>query len=465
MNSGSGSVKHSVFSCILISYSLLSHSALPNSINFSLAPILESKMPGIVNIKTAGTIKVNINPWLNDPFFQRFFPSRKQERKISNIGSGVIVNAKKGYVVTNQHVINDAQEITVTLIDGKNYKATLIGQDVETDLALLKIKAKNLTAIKYADSEKLRVGDFVIAIGNPFGLDHTVTSGIISALERSAAATGLGGPYKSFIQTDASINPGNSGGALITLQGTLAGINSSILSKSGGNIGIGFAVPSNLVKRIVNQLSINGQVRRGILGVNAQSLNPDLAKAFNLHPDTKGAVITETHPDSSAKRAGLKTGDVITHINHKTKIVDATQLIAKYGSLAINTSATLTVIRNNRKLYVRVAVSDHNTTSFISGASLHNKLKGAKIGVVSNLTISEDNSANTSFQVTITDLANGSPAAKLGLKEDDVFININQVIISNLKELKSYFKKLSALKVLKILIKRKNRYLSLIIRL
>lgn len=256
----------------------------------SLAPMLKQATPAVVNIATSGTVNIQSNPLLNDPFFRHFFeqPSRPRQRKTQSLGSGVIVDAKAGYIITNNHVIDKADEIKVTLSNGETYSAKLIGTDPDSDVAIIQIKAKNLTAIPLANSEALQVGDFAVAIGNPFGLGQTVTSGIISAIERSGL--GIEG-YENFIQTDASINPGNSGGALVNLRGELIGINTAIFSKSGGSQGIGFAIPTNMASDIMQQLIKYGEVKRGRLGAQAQDLTPQLAEAFNI-PFRRGAVVS-----------------------------------------------------------------------------------------------------------------------------------------------------------------------------
>ena len=449
---------------ILLFCSISIQSAVPKSVHFSLAPILKKTMPAVVNITTTGTKVVNSNPWFSDPFFQRFFRSQQQKKQISNVGSGVIINAKKGLIITNQHVIKDFQEITVTLIDGTSYSAKVVGQDEATDLAIVQIDAKNLTEIQYSDSHTLQIGDFVIAIGNPFGLDHTVTSGIISALERSARVTGLGGPYKSYIQTDASINPGNSGGALITLDGKLAGINSAILSKSGGNVGIGFAVPSNLVSKVSQQLIRFGRVRRGILGVSAQTMNSELAKSFSLNKKTKGALITKVQKGLAADKGGIKTGDIIVFVNNLKKryeVSSAFDLINQYGYLPIGTSALLTVIRNGRKHTVKVVVSDQVNVPTIKGKTLHQKLSGATIGISEMLNVTKDNSIISSSTISILAIKKNSLADQLGLKKKDIIVNVNNEELASLNDLKRYFKKL---KLLRILIKRGNSFLSLVVR-
>ena len=293
--------------------------ALPTAIDGqevpSLAPMLEEVTPAVVNIATEGRIQVRQNPLFSDPFFRRFFnvPDQPSERKTQSLGSGVIVDAGRGLVLTNNHVIANAVQITVTLRDGRHFDAEIVGSDPETDVAVIKVPAENLVDITSADSDELRVGDFVVAIGNPFGLGQTVTSGIVSALSRSGL--GIEG-YEDFIQTDASINQGNSGGALVNLKGELVGINTAIFTRSGGNIGIGFAIPINLALHITEQLLDKGMVERGFIGVQVQNLNPDLAEAFGIK-NQKGAIVNSVMPDSPAQESGLQPGDVITSINSK----------------------------------------------------------------------------------------------------------------------------------------------------
>src|SRR6202167_2375620 len=288
----------------------------------SLAPMVKRVSPSVVNIATKGTIKEKPgqrNPLMDDPSFRRFFDvppdSRPRERQFQSAGSGVIVDAKNGYIITNHHVVENASEITVTLLDNRSFTAKVIGSDEGADIAVLQAKQPNLVAMAMGDSTKLEVGDYVVAIGNPFGLSHTVTAGIVSALGR----TGINPDgYEDFIQTDASINPGNSGGALVNWRGELVGITSAILSGSGGNIGIGFAIPVNLVKSVMDQLIKFGQVKRGVLGVNIYNVTPDIAKEFGL-ADASGALVAGVAQGSAADHAGIKTGDIITSINGVTK--------------------------------------------------------------------------------------------------------------------------------------------------
>ena len=295
--------------------SLPAQAALPAAVDGkelpSLAPVLERVTPSVVNVYTQTRVRVR-SPLLDDPFFRRFFnvPDRARERVSQSLGSGVIVDADKGYVLTNNHVIAGADDISVTLSDGRSFDAEVIGTDPDTDLAMVRIPAEDLEALPFADSKELRVGDFVVAVGNPFGLGQTVTSGIVSALGRSAFR---GLEFQNFIQTDASINPGNSGGALINLRGELVGINSAIFTPSGGNVGIGFAIPSAMAWHVMGQLAEYGEVRRGTLGIFVQDLTTDLAGAFDLEKGS-GVLVAEIDPGSAADEAGLEAGDVITRI-------------------------------------------------------------------------------------------------------------------------------------------------------
>jgi len=271
----------------------------------SLAPMLEKVTPAVVNISTVSAMRSEDHPLLRDPFFRWFFelPRDAPEKRSQSLGSGVIVDANRGYVLTNHHVIENASEIHVTLNDGRELKAEMLGSDPETDVALLQIEAVDLNAIPMGNSNQLRVGDFVVAIGNPFGLSQTVTSGIVSALGRSGL--GIEG-YENFIQTDASINPGNSGGPLVNLRGELVGINTAILAPSGGNVGIGFAIPVNMVEAIQRQIVEFGGVHRGTFGVTMQTLSPDLAPALRLPPDARGAVVTGIRLGCCACRAARR---------------------------------------------------------------------------------------------------------------------------------------------------------------
>ncbi|EKE85363.1 serine protease [Idiomarina xiamenensis 10-D-4] len=362
----------------------------------TLAPMLEQVTPAVVNISVKG--KREVRQRLPDALRFFFGPNapreQVQERPFQGLGSGVIINAKEGYVITNNHVIDGANEIVVTLKDGRQFDASVIGSDEQSDIALLKVKdGKNLTEIKLGSSSDLRVGDFVVAIGNPFGLGQTVTSGIVSALGRS----GLGiEELENFIQTDAAINSGNSGGALVTLDGKLIGINTAILGPNGGNIGIGFAIPSDMMNNLVSQLLEFGEVRRGVLGVRGQSLTHDIAKALNIDV-TQGVFINEVVEESAAEQAGLKSGDVITAVDGKP-VLSITELSARVGTLGAGKEVDLSVLRDGDKMDINVVLG--NAESAVAAAGLHPALEGA------TLAPSEDGSG-----IAITEIAPDSPAA------------------------------------------------------
>jgi Do/DeqQ family serine protease len=331
----------------------------------TLAPLLEEVTPGVVNLGTRGRVRLERNPLFNDPFFRRFFEDpafrrffelpeqQPMEREAQSVGSGVIVDAKRGLVLTNHHVIADADEILVTLKDRRRLEAKLLGSDTATDVAVLKIPAKALRAVAMGDSDDLKVGDFVIAIGNPFGLGQTVTSGIISALGR--AGLGIEG-YEDFIQTDASINPGNSGGALVNLRGELIGINTAIIGTAGGNIGIGFAIPVNMARRVMEQIVAFGEVKRGELGIVIQDLTPELAEGLRLDVN-EGAVVAQIVPGSAAERAKLERGDVIVAVDgHPVR--DASDLRTKIGLHRVGETVELTILRDGRERELEIEIGE-----------------------------------------------------------------------------------------------------------
>ena len=412
----------------------------------SLAPMLEKVMPSVVSINVEGSTTVN-TPRMprnfqqffgdNSPFCQDGSPFQSspfcqggsagddsqgggQQQKFMALGSGVIIDAAKGYVVTNNHVVDNANSIKVQLSDGRKFDAKVVGKDPRSDIALIQIQdPKNLTAIKIADSDALRVGDYTVAIGNPFGLGETVTSGIVSALGRS----GLNAEnYENFIQTDAAINRGNSGGALVNLNGELIGINTAILAPDGGNIGIGFAIPSNMVKNLTAQMVQYGQVKRGELGILGTELNSELAKAMKVDAQ-RGAFVSQVMPNSSAAKAGIKAGDVITSLNGKP-ISSFAALRAEVGSMPIGSKVTLGLLRDGKAVNVSLELQqssqnqvDSSTIfSGIEGAEMSNK--GADKGVVVN------------------NVKANSPAARIGLKKGDVIMGANQQPVKNIAELR-----------------------------
>jgi Do/DeqQ family serine protease len=312
---------------------------------------------GVVGISVRGRVRED-NPLLQDPMFRRFFNMQQPiERETQATGSGVIVDAAQGYVMTNAHVVENANNIEVTTKDNRRLKAKLVGRDPDTDIAVLQLSANNLTAVPIGDSDRLQVGDFVLAIGNPFGLGQTVTSGIISALGRNPGIEG----YEDFIQTDASINPGNSGGPLVDLQGRVVGINTAILAPSGGNIGIGFAVPINMARQVMDQLIRYGEIKRGRIGVAIQDLTPDLAQALGTRY-TQGAVIARVEPGSPAERAGLRTNDLVVAING-APMRSGTELRNRVGLSRIGDEVELTVERGGSERNVTVRVEQVTSTA------------------------------------------------------------------------------------------------------
>jgi serine protease Do/serine protease DegQ len=384
----------------------------------SLAPMLKRVTPAVVNVATRGTVQEQ-NPLLNDPFFRRFFdvPNAPREREFQAAGSGVIVDAKNGYIVTNAHVIENATEITVQLLDNRSLKAKVVGKDAGSDLAVLKVQAANLAEIPIADSDLEEVGDYVVAIGNPFGLGHTVTSGIVSALGRSGINPE---GYEDFIQTDASINPGNSGGALVNLNGRLVGINSAILSRSGGNIGIGFAIPSNMMKTVMQQLIKYGEVRRGVLGVNIQTLSPDIAESMELG-NTQGALVSQVIDGSAAEKAGIKAGDVITAVNGKP-VKDAGSLRNSIGLLRIGDKVDISLMRDGKPRRVTAVVGERDAGAEARATGIHGGLEGADLADAQG------------GGVLVRSVADGSPAAQRGLRANDVIVAVGRTRVANLAE-------------------------------
>lgn len=407
---------------------LLVQAALPNSADGkalpSLAPMLEQVTPAVVNIATEGKVQIRQNPLFVDPFFRRFFnvPDQPIERKTQSLGSGVIVDAKRGLILTNNHVIANAVQITVTLRDGRQLNAELVGTDPETDVAVIKISPEELVDIKISDSNELRVGDFVVAIGNPFGLGQTVTSGIVSALSRSGL--GIEG-YEDFIQTDASINPGNSGGALVNLRGELVGINTAIFSQSGGNIGIGFAIPINLAMQITEQLLEKGKVQRGFLGVSTQDLNPALIEAFELK-QKKGAVITNVVEDSPAGKAGLQPGDILIKING-LEVKNANDVRNRFGLLAIGEKVVFDILRGGKSKKITTTVTGKQETR--SPEAINKRLEGVTIN-----NIGSDYHYYGSIEgVYVVGVQRNSPAWRSGLRKGDVITSVNRLAVKNME--------------------------------
>ncbi len=431
--------------------SLPVQAALPHAVNGqsmpSLAPMLESVTPGVVLISVRGTHEVKQRvPDAFKFFFGNPRQGQEQERQFRGLGSGVIINADEGYIVTNSHVVNDADEIQITLKDGRQLEAKKIGGDEASDIALLQIEADDLVEVKIADSDKLRVGDFTVAIGSPFGLGQTVTSGIVSALGRSGLNVEN---YEDFIQTDAAINSGNSGGALINLRGELIGINTAILGPNGGNVGIGFAIPSNMVQNLVNQIIEFGEVRRGVLGVAGRSVTSEIAKAMELDIN-QGGFVEQVTPDSAADEAGIRAGDVIIKVNGKM-IKSFNELRGKIGSIGAGKTVQITVIRKDGKEKEFDVTLKKSESANIEAASLHRMLDGAEL---------ENNSQGNG--ISVVDIAENSPAAAVGLRKGDVINGINRQRINNIGELRSYLNEHKGVFALNVV--RNNSSLFLMIR-
>jgi len=410
--------------------------ALADSPMPSLAPMVKRASPAVVNIATRGTIKEKAgqrNPLAEDPFFRRFFDvppdSKPRERQFQSAGSGVIVDAKNGYIVTNNHVVENASEITITLLDDRTFSAKVIGTDEGADIAVLQAKEPNLVSLPLGDSATLEVGDFVVAIGNPFGLQHTVTAGIVSALGRSGINPE---GYEDFIQTDASINPGNSGGALVNLRGELVGINSAILSGSGGNIGIGFAIPVNMVKGVMDQLIKYGEVKRGILGVNIYSVTPEIAKQFGL-TDSSGALVAGVTPGSSADKAGVKTGDIITSVNGAV-MRSAGDLRNAIGLLRVGDKVDIELLRDGKVLKVTALVAERSDVEAANAAQINPGLEGTELA-----------DAPQGAGVLVRSVQDGSPAAQAGLKPNDLIVGVGRTPVTSIKTFRDAARRVNVL--------------------
>jgi Do/DeqQ family serine protease len=399
----------------------------------SLAPVLEKVQPAVVSISVRGKV-VQQNPLLNDPFFRRFFevPEEQQEREFQSAGSGVVIDAAKGLILTNHHVIDSAEEITVTLMGGRTLKAEVVGSDPKGDVALVRVKDSELSSIVVGNSDELRVGDFVMAIGNPFGLSQTVTSGIVSALGRSGLRIE---EYEDFIQTDAAINPGNSGGALINLRGELVGINTAITSPGrAGNVGIGFAIPINMAKSIMQQLVEYGEVRRGQLGVVIQDLDPQLAKGLGFKEE-RGAVVTEVVTGSAAEKAGVRRDDVIVAVNGKP-VSNSRQLRNEIGLIEVGKSASLDVLREGKKRTIKAVIGQgREEVHKASTDKAHPSLEGARFAE------SSAQRADGSAGVEVTAVEPGTPAWNLGLRPGDVVVEANRRRVEKLEQLEDAVRK------------------------
>ena len=419
----------------------------------TLAPMLKKVTPAVVNIAVSATHTIN-SPLLNDPVFRHFFgvPQHQQPRQNRNsAGSGVIVDAEQGLIITNHHVVKDADEITIGLSDGRTIVAELVGSDPQVDIAVLQIQAKGLTALHIADSNAIEVGDFVVAIGNPFNLGQTVTTGIISALGR----TGLNRDhYENFIQTDASINPGNSGGALVNLRGELVGINTAIIAPAGGNVGIGFAIPTKMVLASKEQIMQYGEVRRGRIGVVIQDLSRDLAQAFGLDEHQQGVLVSQVEAKAPADKAGVKVEDIIIAVDDEP-IRSVAQLRNSIAMKRIGEKAKLTLIRNGKEQQLKVRIGEQANTQALaknndeeSQAAVINKLAGVHL-------------RNSNEGVTVVALE--GEARSTGLRVNDVILAANRQAIRTINDLRKALKSSQSDNLL-LQIKRNNSHLFLIVR-
>lgn len=430
-----------------------SPSAASTALLPSLAPMLERVSPGVVNISVKGTVPVAENPLMQDPNFRRFFedplfrrffgdqeqPQQQQpkEREVASVGSGVIIDARRGYVVTNNHVVENAKEILVTLTDRRQLPAQVVGTDPDSDLALIKVEGNNLTQVPLGDSDQLKIGDFVVAIGNPFGLGQTATMGIISALGR----TGLGiESYENFIQTDASINPGNSGGALVTQDGKLVGINTAILSRTGGNVGIGFAIPIDMVQYVTTQIAQHGKVQRGRLGVFIQDVTPDISEAMGLK-SVGGALVARVAPGSAAEKAGLRAGDVVRTLNGRP-VVNGADLRNRVGLMTPGTRVDLGVLRDGKEIKVGTTLDESDVADAETKpkpdarVDAAGRLAGASLSV-----ITKDHPLFGKVDgVLIQSVQAGSKVAQAGIQAGDIVTSANQQPVKTPEDLQKIAK-------------------------
>ena len=425
--------------------------ALPDSVDGqplpSLAPLVKEVAPAVVNIRVSQTVRSQ-SPY-GDEMFRRFFGIPELEggsREIASAGSGVIVDADNGYILTNHHVVDGADKIQISLFNEDSLDAEVVGSDAATDIAVIKVDPENLVDLPIGDSDQVQVGDFVIAIGNPFGLGHTVTSGIVSALGRTGISRN---GYEDFIQTDASINPGNSGGALVNMRGELVGINSAIVSRTGGNVGIGFAVPSEIAQSIMRQILDFGEVRRGLLGVSIQTIDTESAKALGAEVES-GALVSAIEPGSAAEAAGLQVDDIIVRVNDK-KIDDSRELANAIGLKGSGEIVDIELVREGRTRKVKATLGQRTVTQS-SGSDIHPGLQGARFAT---------SSASATGGVEVTEVESGSAAAQRGLRTGDVIIAVNRQPAQNLQQLQAIA---DANRILFLLVQRGDRSLMLQIR-
>lgn len=444
-----------VFALLVLVPATNTVAALPGAVDGkplpSLAPMLERITPAVVNVHTQTRVRVS-SPLMDDPFFRRFFDlPRGRERVEQSLGSGVIVDAQKGYVLTNNHVIEGAEDIFVTLHDGRQFEGRVVGTDPDTDVAVLIVDAEDLTGLPLAASDQLRVGDFVVAVGNPFGLGQTVTSGIVSALGR----TGLSGlNYQNFIQTDASINPGNSGGALVNLAGELIGINTAIFSPSGGNVGIGFAIPSTLASDVMQQLIEFGAVRRGSLGIGVQNLTSDLAQALGVAV-RDGALVTRVRADSPGEAAGLQPGDIVSRIDRK-RIRTEADLRNAEGLLAVGAEVSIEVLREGQPLTLKTRI-DKAELKELAGETLNDRLRSVTFVPLPAEVTRQSNVDG----VMVASLDRRSYAYRRGLRPGDVITAVNREPVDSLQRLMDVLAEADA-EILFSLLRGRNSYLLLL---
>lgn len=422
----------------------------------TMAPLLEQTADAVVNISVSSTIPVDENPLFRDPFFRRFFqmPDQLPEQRRMSAGSGVIVDADKGYILTNHHVVDGADEIIVTLKDQRRLTAKLIGSDAATDIALIEVDRDRgkLAELRLGDSDDVYVGDFVVAIGNPFGLGQTVTSGIVSATGRS----GIGAErYEDFIQTDAPINPGNSGGALINTKGELIGVNTAIIAPGGGNVGIGFAVPANMARSVMDQLLEHGEVRRGRIGVVIQDVTPELAEALDLSV-SRGAVVSQVEDGSPADKAGLEAGDVIIAFND-TEVESSADLRNKVGLTERDSTVDITYLRDGKERNARVRIEEAPAQE-ISGGDALPQLAGATFQEIPPDVVPRGGREG----VYVANVAQGSPAWIAGLRTGDIIRGVNRRPVKSVEEFQELTRNVQG--ALALSIERAGMRLFLVIR-
>ncbi|MBX2885972.1 MAG: Do family serine endopeptidase [Granulosicoccus sp.] len=429
------------------------HAMLPQAVEGeplpSLAPMLEKVLPAVVNISTTTNIDIADHPLFRDPLFRQFAPGKRRE---NSLGSGVIVDAENGYILTNHHVIDKADEISVTTNDGRTLAAELVGSDSDSDVAVIQVNDDNLSAIKLGRSSALRVGDFVVAIGSPFGLSQTVTSGIVSALGRSGL--GIEG-YEDFIQTDASINPGNSGGALVNLRGELVGINTAILSRGGGSVGIGLSIPVDMVNQLMAQLVEFGGVERGLLGVAMQDLTAQLATEFGI-PGKRGALVSQVVPGSAAEDVGMTSGDVIVKFNERV-VRNSADLRNAVGVLRAGSNGTVEYYRDGKLYKKKVRIKGLKEIAKSAGSvDEDSPFAGA--------TFADVRSSDNQRGVRVEEIDNGTPASETGLVAGDIILKINKKRIRSIDDLNEITAEDNKDNVLAVRVIRDGRPLMLIVQ-